>query len=417
MNYLLFVLAVLALTVAAQQRRNCTGAPNSFPVYTEEPVLVATVKNGKRYLAGAGNDAFHLLHLWGTPYEQGFAQGQLMADVIQNISAMINSYIEQALEQKAPFLPPWLVDLVVKYGAPFVFHATFTDTSPFTPQRYIDEMQGIADGAGVPVEIIQNFNMFPETTKAACTIVGATGPATSNHMIAHLRGLDFDADCPMKDQAQVTVYHSNDAKVPDVATVGWSGMVGALTGISSGGIGIGEKVWLQSEYDGTKGEPWMFILRDVMMQRNMDAALNYINTTKRTCAIHAGIGDSTTNTFRGVEMAANAFEVFNDTSINYPQHPILPGIVYWDKVGQPSPLFCLSDLLREDYGKIEAETLALKTAAISQTGSFHSVAFDYEHLIGYVANARKTTVTEGDLNAYNRTYTYLNFAKLFAEQP
>jgi len=116
--------------------------------------------------------------------------------------------------------------------------------------------------------------------------------------------------------------------------------------------------------------------------------------------------------FRGLEIAAKAFNVFNDTSINYAEHPILKGVVYWDKHAQPTSSYCLSDLLQEYYGNLTAATLAFKIAPVSQTGCFHSVAFDYYTMTAYVANPRKTNDT-GPQNAYDRQYTYLNLTKLY----
>ena len=56
-----------------------------------------------------------------------------------------------------------------------VFQLTYN-----APKAYLYEMHGIADGAGIDVEIIQNINMLPlpETTRAASTIMGAGGNST-----------------------------------------------------------------------------------------------------------------------------------------------------------------------------------------------------------------------------------------------
>jgi hypothetical protein len=278
-------------------------------------------------------------------------------------------------------------------------------------------MQGIADGAGVPVKDIQNYNMFPELTKAACTIVGANNAATPNGKIAHLRGLDFDPTAPMKNFPQVTIYH--DAEGPVLANVGWSGMIGVLTGLSNTTIGIGEKVWINHPKgaDGTAGEPWMFILRDALAAPNMDAALKRIQSANRTCAIHVGVGDSTTNTFNGLTIAAHAYDVYNWTSLNWTGHPIIEDVFYWDKHSQPSHDPCLGEYLQENYGNLTAETLAIKVAAPYQTGNMHCVTFDYEANVAYIANARKTYVTDGDLNAYNRQFTMLNLKDLWNIAP
>lgn len=418
------LLVVIALSAAvalaykpgAPVPASCSGTDNANPVWTAAPVFVSAVPNGKLYRAGTGNDTFNVLHLWGTPYEMGYAQGQLLKDDIQALPAAMYSYIEGLAAQEVPWLPATIIDAIVEWGAPLLLQMNFNTTRPFTPQRYLDEMQGIADGAGVSVEGIQNVNAFPELTKAACTIVGATKAATPTGSIMHLRGLDFSVNCPIKNYAQVTVYHESNGGPVALANVGWAGMIGVLTGISNTTIGIGEKVWINhpSDIESFEGEPWMFVLRDALAKPDMASALSSIQNANRTCAIHVGIGDTTSNTFNGLTIAQKAFDVYNWTSLNWTGHPIIEDTFYWDKHVQPSSNPCLGELLQGSWGNITAETLALHVAAVGQTGDFHSVAFDYAGQVAYIANSRRTTLTDGHLNAYNRQYTKLDLAALWA---
>jgi len=54
-------------------------------------------------------------------------------------------------------------------------------------------MRGIADGYRMKAyKDIRRLNMFPELTQAACTVLGAWGPATTDQKLIHLRGLDWD---------------------------------------------------------------------------------------------------------------------------------------------------------------------------------------------------------------------------------
>jgi hypothetical protein len=393
---------------------SCVAPNNTIPVWTADPVFIRSVPNGKLYQAGTGNDTFNVLHVYGTPYQQGYAQGQLLSSIIKNLTADLVAFIEQEAEQAASWLPVWLIDAVVANGAPFLLELTFNATKPFAPQRYLEEMQGLADGAGVDVKDVQNYNMFPEMTKAACTIVGATGSATSNGKISHLRGLDFTPTCPIASFPQVTIYHDSTPG-PVLANVGWTGMIGVLTGLSNTSIGIGEKVWDNhpKDIEGTHGEPWMFILRDALASANMTQALSRIKDANRTCAIHVGVGDSTTNTFNGLTIAAKAYDVYNWQSLNWTGHPIIQDVFYWDKHAQPSHDPCLAEYLQEYWGSIDAETLALKVAAPFGTGDMHCVTFDYAAGIAFIANARKPSVTAGTLPAYNRQFTRLDLSALW----
>jgi hypothetical protein len=412
------LLALAAAAVSAESIfPNCSGSPNPFPVNREAPTFVASVKNGKRYLAGQGNDTFHVMHVYGSHYEMGFAHGQLFGAEFPKVWAIFTAYLEGEVEQYVPWMPKSIIDLIGKYGLPAALQLTVDWTKPFTPQAYIDEMQGMADGSGTTLARIWQINMFPELIKAACTVVGATKQSTTTGNVAHLRDLDIDAGMPIKDWPLVTVLHGNGTQ-PKVANFGWVMLIGSLTGISEHPIGIGEKVWERHEKDDKlQGQPWMFILRDVLYTKSLQEAVSTMQNANRTCAIHVGVGDGVENEFMGVTMAGDAFQTWNWTSINYPAHPMLQDVMYWDKHTQPDyHHYCLGDMLSHYHGQISAENLAVNISAIGETGNMHSVSFDYTGTTAFFANARKTNVSTGNLNAYARQYTWLNVSALFNEQ-
>jgi len=419
MRAALIVVGLTAALVAAAfppVPSTCSGAASTIPVWDQPPKFLRQVPNGKLFEAGTGNDTFRVVHVWGTPYQKGLAHGQLYErGTVDKLYARFVKYVEGQFAGN--HLPEWALKLIATYGVDIALDFTIGFTRPFTPVEYVQEMQGIADGQNVSLNLVWRLNMFPEMIKAACTIVGAYGPATPTGTIGHLRGLDFDPTNPLVDWPQVTVYHG-DTPQTTFANFGWFMIVGSLTGISQHGIGIGEKVWLNhpESINGVHGKPWMFILRDTLTTANMAAALSSMETANRTCAIHVGVGDATTNTFRGVTMAKRAFDVYTDTTLNYTEHPALAGVVYWDKHAQPSHHWCLGQLLQASYGNLNAATL-LNVSAAGATGNMHSATFDYQNLVAYFAVARRTTNSVGPLNAYARQWTRLDVRALFQEAP
>ena len=417
------VFAVVLITlVAAAHSAACNGKPNPYPVNSAPPVFVKSVPNGKRYIAGQGNDTFLVAHVYGTPSEMGTAYGQLFQQEIPLQINLFNEYIEDMITQALPWLPSWVADLAVEYGAMYLLELTYNLTAPYTPEKYTVELDAISAAAGIDKWKLRGINMFPEAIKAACTIVGANKKATMNTSlaggIAHLRGLDFGAHPKIKDYAMITVYHPSDG-TPSIANFGWLGLTGILTGMSSQVIGLGEKVWDKSSiFNGSlTGEAWTFVNRDVLSAPNMAEALKIVEDAKRTCGIHLGIGDSTTNTFNGLEINAEQVKIFNWTTIKpYPQHPVIEDVMYWDKHAQPTGSYCLSSLLEEYYGNIDAEVLTTKIAAQEQSGDIHCAAFDYTTMVAFFANARKTFDPNGPLDAYDRQFTKLDMKALFAEQ-
>ena len=57
----------------------------------------------------------------------------------------------------------------------------------------------MADGSNglFTFDDIKNINMLPETTRAACSIVGVFGSATADGKLYHLRALDWSPTAPV----------------------------------------------------------------------------------------------------------------------------------------------------------------------------------------------------------------------------
>ena len=61
----------------------CNGSPdagdrtNDYPIYNGDLRFVKSVKNGVLYEAGPASNSFYVVHVYGSPYEMGFAQGQV----------------------------------------------------------------------------------------------------------------------------------------------------------------------------------------------------------------------------------------------------------------------------------------------------------------------------------------------------
>eukprot|EP00759_Apiculatamorpha_spiralis_P024121 PhF_6_TR27820/c0_g1_i1/m.40578 len=379
----LSILCVGVIMAAAVSPPRCPGVANTIPIYTADPTFLATVPNGNLYQGGTGNDTFYIQHLYGTYYEMGYAHGELFADIIPTGLNRFYDWVEQQLEEKAPWIPAWLAGLIADFGVPVAMQFTWNQTAPFLPQKYQDEMTGIADGAKVSHADIFNINMIAELIKAQCSVIGANGAATANSKngsLIHLRTLDGmgGATMPIKDYAIVTVYHPTNGD-PATANFAWVSFVGSVTGFGEF-VGIGEKYWdgVPDSLMSTQGEAWTFVTRDVLNTKSFAEAIQTLQNANRTCAIRLGIGARATNQFAGAQVAAKSFQLFNDTSVSpYPQHPVFPGIVYWDQYSQPTQSYCFADLFTQYHGDITIEILATKVAPVARTGDLHAVIMDY----------------------------------------
>lgn len=410
---------------------SCNGGHHNFlPVANavDTMSLIGVHPSGKLYVANPGPDNFTVLHMFGkTAYDNGLAHGTLLKAQINAILPLFVQYIEKEINESThDDLPPALLKWLATVGIDLALDLTATWTRPFTPQYYIDELHGIADGAGVTFNEVYRLFLVPELMKAACTVVGAYGSATTNGKVMHLRGLDFGF-FPIRDFPMISVYHFSQNPIGgntrDVAVFGWIILnVGALTGFSSdpatgNALSVGEKVLLKygKNIDGVTGTPWMLLLRDMLGKCNtVNDAVQFLREANRTCAIHVGIGDTATNSFQGVEMAAHWFAnyTWNSPGMNWTGHPYIKDTFYWNKHMQDSHDPCLADLLQSLYGNVTAYNL-VQVSAISTTGNLHSVAFDLANQTAYFANARKQGDTVGPKNAFERQYTLVDMKYLF----
>ena len=95
---------------------SCTGTTNNLPVFTGEPTLVTTVPNGRKYVVDAVDPPLNVLHVYGTPYEMGFARGTMMKDAMVGLIPEVYEYLYSEVETYLHFLPPSWIAAIDKYG-------------------------------------------------------------------------------------------------------------------------------------------------------------------------------------------------------------------------------------------------------------------------------------------------------------
>ena len=203
-------------------------------------------------------------------------------------------------------LPKWIRHEIGEAGVGITKHLldlNYIITKKFTPQRWDDEMKGIAKGSGIPVKTWRRINLVPELLKASCSIGGWWGDATPNGQLLQLRALDWEEHSPISKFPLITVYHPTEEGSVPFANIAWAGLIGSLTGYSSARIGVSERLRGGPPDTMTRfGKPWTYALRDVLQfSKTIDDALNNLNTTERTCSVYLGIGSSVNDTYRIIE--------------------------------------------------------------------------------------------------------------------
>jgi len=396
---------------------SCTGKPNTFPINENALKFVLQVPNGKLYTTQGIDPPINIIHVYGTAYEMGLAQGQLVKSFVDDLVPAVEKYLEEQVEQSLNFLPEWLQEYIAEEGVNAALDVTYYATRDYTPSYFFDEIKGLSDGSGIDYQTLIDVHMLPELTQAACTMVGAWGEAIKNTTgtLYQLRALDLATNGPFQQWPAVIVYHPTDGHPFSILT--FAGFIGAITGFSSSPVGVCEKVWLSYKGEENRfGYPWHFLLRDILQFDNdINDALNRISNARRTCSIHVGLGDPV-NKFRVVEYGYENVTIYND--INYPEypgHPKMPNLIYVNKHVQPSSDPCLGNLLQEQYGAIDSNYLMQHVAAEHETGDAHAAVYDFAQNLMYVVVA-SPYVNGTYTPAYNRQWTKLDMTALFNEK-
>jgi len=433
------VSVVASAMVSVAAGAECHAAPdpkamqNLNSVIDTPPVLIKQVKNAKLYSVG-GNpgdaDSIPLVHLWGTPYEMGYAHGQ-----VNNASAtaLINNMWDYLVEQAAAslngtdhHLKPAVAKLVAEVGLGAALDLTLEATAPWTGAYFNEELQGLADSTGISMKRLQYIHMIGELTKGSCSLYGAWGQATASEgsPLMQLRALDWDVDGPFRNHPEIVVYHPtpNTNNGHAFANVAWAGFVGSITGISSQQMAISEiGVSFPDSTFGKEsrfGVPFTYLLRDILQfDADLAATEEHLRSASRTCDLIFGVGDGKTKEFRSVQYSHSVANFFTDTDMQPEEtwHPRMADVVYYG-MDWLCPTFTtvLHAQLAKNYGNITAATTIKDIVPIVQTGDLHIAIYDLTNMVMHVANARRDGA-DGPKLAYDRAFVRLDMKAAFAE--
>jgi len=415
----LVLISILVCSVFCAGPTTCTGKPNMLAINENDLVFVSQVPNAKLYTTHNIDPPISVVHLYGTPYEMGYAQGQILKPYITNLVPAVYSFIEDQIGREINFLPQWLKDIIEVEGLDAALELTYYATRDYTPAYFFDELKGLSDASGIDYQTVVNIHMFPELIQASCSMVGAWGEAikSTSGSLYQLRALDWMTNGPFQQFPVLLVYHPNPENGTDFSILTFAGFIGALTGFSKSPLGISQKVWIS--YNGTQnriGYPWHFLLRDILQfDHDITSGLNRIINSERTCSIHVGLGDPV-NEFRVVEYSFERVTIYNDQNYpEYPAHPRMPNLLYVNKHVQPSNDLCLGQLLQQQYGSIDSLYLIQHVTAEHQTGDTHAAVYDFAQNVIYVVIA-SPFVNGTYTPAYDRQWTKFDMTQLFAEK-
>ena len=212
-------------------------------------------------------DGVKILYLNGSCYEMGYQHGFLLKDEVNENMRAFMKYAEE-ITSYVTLLAMW------------------NETEPYIPSCYIEEMQGLADGANVSFEQAAALYMFVLFIDMKCFTFTAWSNATIDGRLYHIRSLDFPL--VIKDPVTRKYVQENSVLIVrnpegDLKSIAPSiaGSINFYQGINEKQISIGVQVcW---SYDQTlKGIPVKFKIQKILdTAENAEEAIDIL-TSNRT---------------------------------------------------------------------------------------------------------------------------------------
>lgn len=332
------------------------------------------------------------MFLEGSSYEVGYQHGRLDPDGVRRVC------------QRLVFGVGLLYSFKTGEWFPKAARKLVERQRPFIAPDYFEEMKGLADGAGLPLDLIQAANIFPEFFH--CSGAALMGNATEGGELLHARVLDYMVGIGLQDQAAVIAISRQG--VNRFVTVGYLGFIGSVTGMNEKQVAIGEMGGDGSgEWDGV---PMSLLIRQSLESCNtLEEVEALMRESPRTCEYFYLISDGKGPKALGVAATPKMFETFG------------PG-VWHERLGMPvedTVLISgpgryekLVERVREGYGKITRdELIEIIKRPVAMKSNLHNVVFQPQSLRLSVADAAWNGM------ACDQPYRTYSWDTLFSAKP
>jgi len=343
-------------------------------------------------------DGYRVLHVKGTPYEMGFQQGALLKDDIKELVRFL-------FDVKAKELKLDIAGMKVQPNAKAIIATIAASQKKYVPPRFFEELNGVADGAGMTVEEITVANFIPEMFH--CSGFALSGSATKDGTLYHGRILDYGCDWRLQEHAILTIAEP-DGKIPFV-NVTYAGFIGSVTGMNAKRVSVGEMGG--GGLGHWQGVPMSFLVRMALEEADdLDEAIAIFRDNPRTCDYYYVVADGKSGKAVGMEACWDRFNIVRMGEA----HPRLPHAVPDAVLLSAGDRYEeLAKRVKAGRGTFTAESArALKSRPVAMKSNLHSVLFESKSTRMWVANASK----DGQ-PAASQPYHEFVFADLLKHEP
>ncbi len=367
----------------------CMLLPGAVPSASGETIA----RCGKGWLEEINGQ--RVLHLEGSPREMGYQHGALLkAHCRANLDYLV---VQKAREliQLGPIKvsPRGAIDMIVRIQRKHI------------PQRFHEELLGMAEGSGVPLEDLVAGNFIPELFH--CSGFAVKGSATTDGTLYHGRVLDYACDWKLQEHA-VVIVAKPDGGIPFV-NIGYAGFIGSVSGMNAQHISIGEMGGRGlGHWDGV---PMAILMRKVLQEsRSLKDAISVFQDNPRTCEYYYVIADGNSNEAVGMEATWKSVSTVRPGQT----HPRLPHAVPDAVLLSADQRYeTLVDRVRKGHGSIQVEqAIRLMDRPLAMNSNLHNVLFEPASTKFWVANAAKD-----GMPAAEQPYYAYQLTELLQRQP
>ncbi|MFH1942502.1 MAG: C45 family peptidase [bacterium] len=220
-----------------------------------------------------------VLFLEGTPYERGFNHGKLLKKDIVALIALWKADIEKTYKMDAETFITRFVE-----GTDFI-----SAIKEYTPEL-LEEVRGIADGAGVPFETMVAFQLVDEMWVLGSEF--AQNGCTSFGVMKSKKGPTITAqtlDIPLFYHGYQTLLRVKDPKKKmETYVLSFPGFIGA-NGMNDRPVSVCVNA-IQQLQPASDGLPVAFIVRGILEQESFEDAVRFIHSIKHAAGQNYVIG-------------------------------------------------------------------------------------------------------------------------------
>ncbi|QDU64868.1 Acyl-coenzyme A:6-aminopenicillanic acid acyl-transferase [Planctomycetes bacterium Pan216] len=307
-------------------------------------------------------DGYRVLHLKGSPYEMGYQHGVLLKDECREL-------LHHLTQVKAKEVSLEFMGMTVSPVQ--IIQMIFALQRPYVPPRYVEELEGLAAGADLPLQQAFVANSIPELFH--CSGFALRSDLTESGSMLHGRVLDYGIDWRLQEFA-VLVLAEPEGKIP-FANITYTGFIGSVGGMNTQQVSIGE---MGGRGAGKwAGTPMAFLVRRVLEEADsLDEAIEIFRDSRRTCEYYYVIADAEADDAVGLDGSADRFEVIK-MGASHPRLPTpVPGTVLLSAGDRYGHLCRLVSDVRDTKEKFSFERARrLMDAPVAMKSNLHNVLF------------------------------------------